>query len=150
MDFIKEIKQNKVHKDMLKIFNNKDILFLENGQSHQNCDGNLEIWLIENKIRYNSLYNISKLPLEYVKNQIEYYDIIAFQTTWTYEISKTLEEYISKLENRKVIVECYINEPSWNYKPKVIHDVYILNSFGDDMDDWTFDKLRTNKPYWEK
>lgn len=150
MERVKEIKNNVVHKSMLKLFSGKDILFLENDNRLHGPVGNLEIWLIENKIKYNSLFNVSDLSMEYIKGQIAYADIIAFETTWTYEVSKNIEKFLTLSKDKKIIVECYICDPSWYYKPKgVVHDMYVLDSYGDEMDNWELKKLRINKATWE-
>jgi hypothetical protein len=147
---VKDIKNNDVHKAMLKLFEGRNVLFLENDNGLHNAVGNLEIWLMENKIKYNALYSVGDLSLEYIKGQIDYADIIAFETTWTYEISRKIEEYLTKSKDKKIIVECYISEPSWWRKPKgVVHDMYALASNEEDMDDWEFKKLRLNKALWE-
>jgi hypothetical protein len=147
---LKEIKNNVVNKSMLKVLRNKNILFLENDNSLHDAVGNFETWLVENKVRNNVLYDVQHLSLDYIKGQIDYADVIAFQTTWTYEVSQTLREYLTKLKNKKIIIECYISEPTWWRKPKgVIHDIYVLHSAMEDMDDWDFKKLRLNKAIWE-
>jgi hypothetical protein len=147
---LQEIKDNAVHKSLLKVFKGQRILFLENGDYMDDCVGNFHIWVRENKIEHNTLFDIRKLDMEYIKNQINNFDVIAFQTTWTYEVSHKLSEYIQKLKDKKIVVECYIKEPTWFYKPKgVVHDVYVLHS-DEDMDTWEFNKLRINKPIWEK
>ena len=147
---LEEIKNNNIHKSMLKVFEGKRVLFLENSNTLHDDIGNLEIWLREQKIEFNALYDVGKLSLDYIANQISYYDIIAFQTTWTYEVSKKLEEFLIKYKTKKTIVECYICDPSYYKKPKnVIHDIYVLKPGDDDMDEWKFQKLRINKATWE-
>ena len=149
-DRITEIKNNKVHKEMLKTFSGKDILFLENDNQLHGPVGNFEFWLIENKIKYNALYSVNDLSLEYIKGQIDYADVIAFETTWTYEVSRNIETFLTASKSKKIIVECYTNEPSWWVKPKgVVHDMYALNSYGDDMDEFEFKKLRLKKATYE-
>lgn len=147
---LKEIKNNDIHKSMLKVFEGKRVLFLENSCTLHDDIGNLEIWLREQKMEFNALYDVGKLPLDYIAKQISYYDIIAFQTTWTYEVSRNIEEFLTKYKTKKTIVECYISEPSYFKKPKgVVHDMYVLSPGDDDMDEWEFKKLRINKATWE-
>lgn len=149
---VKEIKDNDVNKKLLKLLKGRRVLFLENDFGHYHADGNFEIWLMENKIQYNSLLNIENLPMEYIIEVVKHFDTIAFQTTWTYDVTRTLKEYLMKLKDKKTIIECFIgNDPSWDYKPKgIVHDLYCLGSGDEDMDEWDFYKLRINKPYWEK
>ena len=147
---LQDIKQNEVHKSLIKTFNGRRILFLENDNTLSNAVGNFEIWLRENKMEFNSLFDIRALPLEYIKEQISWFDVIAFETTWTYEISGTIREFLTKSKDKKTILECYICDPTWWRKPKgVIHDMYVLKSSDEDMDMWNFDKLRINKATWE-
>jgi hypothetical protein len=153
---ITEFKNNKVHKQLLKLFAGRDVLFLENSIGLHDAVGNLERWLIENKVKYNAIFSIGDLGkleggVDYIMERISESDIIVFETTWTYDISKILEKKIAAMKNKKIIVEVYISEPSWWYKPKgVKHDVYVFSSEDEDMDNWDFDKLRLNKPIWEK
>jgi len=51
-------------------------------------DKKLEDFLIDNKRKYNVLYNLQDLSINYILDQVEYYDIIAFQSTWTYKKSR--------------------------------------------------------------
>lgn len=149
MHRVEEFKNNNVNKQMLKTFANKRVLFLENDFTMHNSIGNFWLWCREHKIEHNCLYNIAKLPLEYTLEQIEWFDVIAFQTQWVYEISKQLETALTKSKDKKIIVECYISEPSWYRKPNVVHDVFVLDSHYYDMDTWKFNKLRLKKAYWE-
>lgn len=148
---LKEIKDNAVNKKLKKLLVGKRVLFLENDFGHYHADGNFEIWLMENKIQYNSIFGISSVNMEYIIEVINHFDVIAFETTWTYEISQKIKEYLMKSRSKKIIIECFIgSEPSWYYKPKgIVHDLYTIGSGDEDMDNWDFYKLRVNKPYWE-
>lgn len=151
-DNLEEIKENKVHKSMLKVLDGKRVLFLENDYGLFDTAGNFEKWLRENKVQYNALFNLSELDnLKYIKDMINYFDVIAFETTWTYEISQQIKAHVAQMKTKKIIVECYTSKPTWSFQPKgVIHDVYVLDSFSSDMDDWKFKKLRLTKGIWEK
>lgn len=148
-DTVEEFKDNEINKQLLKTFKGKRVLFIENDFTMHNSVGNFWRWCIENKIEYNCLFNVSKLPLEYTTEQLKWFDVIAFQTQWVYEVSHKLHEIVSNMKDKKIVVECYIGDPTWYVKPKVVHDVYILKSHGDDMDDWKFRKLRLKKAIWE-
>ena len=110
----------KIQEDLLNVFDGKTTLFLENDKGLYNCDGHLESWLIENKQKYNVLYCIDQLPMEYIIEQIEWYDVIAFQTTWTYEVADNIKKLLfkHKFRQQKIIVECVSGEPTWYYLPK--------------------------------
>jgi hypothetical protein len=146
---LEEIKDNEVHKNLLKTFKNKRILFLENDYTMNHSVGYFWRWCKENKVEYNCLFNVSKLPADYIMEQVEWFDVIAFETQWVYEVSETLHKLISAMKDKKIVLECHTGDPTWFRKPKVVHDVYILKSWTGDMDDWKFHKLRLNKAYWE-
>ena len=148
---VSEFKKNEVNAKMLKQFSGKRILFLENDFTMHNSIGNFWLWCRENKIEYNCLYNVRKLPIEYTLEQIEWFDTIAFQSQWVYEETFKLKEAISKMKDKRTVVECYISDPTWFYKPKgIVHDVFVLDSHDEDMDEWKLDKLRLNKAIWDK
>ncbi len=66
-----------------------------------------------------------ELPFEYIIKQIDWFDVIVYQTTWTYEISHAIAEYLRNSNEKKIIVECYMSEPSFYRKPKgIVHDMY--------------------------
>lgn len=138
--------------NILSVLKDKSILFIENDMGLYNGLDKVEELLIENKIKYNCLFDVSSLPLEYVKKQIEWSNVIIFQTTWTYEVSKQIHDFIASIKNdNKIIIEHYVNEPSWYYKPDVAHDVYICRTplrDLDDIDDWEF-YLLSEEPYWD-
>ena len=139
-----EIINNKVNKNMLKLFKGKRILFLENDYSLPEDSGeNLARWLIEQKIEHNALYNLEALPFDYIMDQIQWFDVIVFETTWTYDIAKKLFDAITKMSRKKIFVEVYIDKPSWYRKPKgIVHDLYIIQTYGISMNDWKFEKLK--------
>ena len=131
---------------MLKLFAGKDILFLENDNSLYETIGNLEDWLIESKIRYNALFDIESLSLDYIMKRIEWSDIICFETQWVYPKSFEIKDAVSKMKQKKTIVEVYVDQPTWRMKPKeFIHDVYTISTYGEDMDEWNFEKLKIRR-----
>ena len=137
--------------NFLETVKDKTILFIENDNGLYNGLDIIEETLIENKIKYNCLFDVSSLPVEYIKKQIECADVIIFQTTWTYEVSKQIHDFIASIKNdNKIIIENYINEPSWYYKPDVIHDVFICKTPIETWEDmeWEFYKL-SDDPYWD-
>ena len=155
-------KKAPIYKDILKMLKgtrtpghvryHDEILFLENSSSLDSCAENLRRILIDLKIPHNCLYNISDLPWEYIKEQIYTHNVLAFQTTGTYEITRTITKHLFEVKEKKKIIECYISEPKFIFKPEGIpHDVWILNSACDTMTDWKYCKqLREDKGYWEK
>lgn len=124
----------------------KKVLFLENDTSLDNGLEKFEAVLKDAGIQYNVLFNLSTLPLNDILDAINTYDCIVFQTQWLTEISKKLFQYIQSLRDKKIVVEVYINEPTWFYHSEVFgkHEVFIFTSINDEC----FYKL-TNKPYWD-
>ncbi len=144
---------NKVEKTLIKVLKDKKILFLENDSVLDDSVGNLSKWILKTKIPNSGLlafYELEKSSYEYILRAIDEHDIIIFETTWATDISKKLKQYIlSKKEDKKIIIECYVNEPSFVRKPQMIHDLYVLDSYDLDVDSWKLNKLRVNKAYWE-
>lgn len=128
-----------------------EILFLENGNCLDSCAENLKRILINEKISHNCLYDISDLPWDYIKNQIDWHNVIAFQTTGTYEITHTIRDYLFQIKEKKTIIQCYIGEPMFYYQPEgLIHDIWVLQSWNDDMNDWEYcKKLHPTKAIWD-
>lgn len=138
-----------VTKNLLDTLKDQRVLFLENDTGLYNGLDTLENILIENKIKYNCLFDLTSVSKEYILRQIEMFDVIVFQTTWTYEISNELYEFLKTSKDPKIIIEHYIGDPSWYYKPDVIHDVFICKMNEDyDEEDWSFYKL-SDEPYWD-
>jgi len=134
------------------VCNGKKIIFLENDKwLHDNAEV-FSTLLKECKIKFKVIDLVSEKPLESVKKCIDKADLIIYQTTWTYEISKILEKYCWSLQKPKIFIEIPIGDPSFYYKPKeLIHDFYIfkhLPDFDDEFGPTEFYKI-TKKAYWE-
>lgn len=132
----------------------KKVLFLENDNELANGLDEFERILKGAEINYTVLFELSELPLQSITAAINRHDAIVFQTRWVYDIAKKLFEYVKGLPEKKIVVECYINEPTWYYKQQhgSKHDVYIYSCHvhcGEaDKETETFYKL-TNKAYWD-
>src|ERR1035437_3114809 len=100
---LEKIDENsKIHSKLLKVIGEQrsfdEITILENSNGlSDSAISNFRIWLIENKIRHNVVYCVRQLPLEYLRDVVRGADTIAFETTGTYEIVRTLTDYISFL-----------------------------------------------------
>jgi len=136
----------KVSKDLKKILGKREVLILENDSSLIDSILHFRDWMVENKIKHNTIYRIDELPLDYIKRNIEWYDTIAFMSTFTYPIVQTLVEYVCYLKEPKTIIECYVHKPGFAFKPKDgrHHDVYVLDSNSEECSEWELTKL-TNK-----
>lgn len=128
----------------------KKALFIENDNGLYYGLDQFERILKENNIEHTILFDVSNKPIETVLEAITKHDCIVFQTQWKIEISNKLLEYVKNLKDKKIIVEVYINEPTWYYKKQhgSKHDVYIYNFNEGFPENESFYKL-TNKPYWE-
>ena len=63
--------------------------------------------------------------MEEIIKAIAEHDAIIFMTQWVTETSKKLSDYMFSLKKKKIVIEAYICDPTWNYKPRTKHDVYI-------------------------
>ena len=149
-----QIKINSPRKNIAKLLKGKKVLFLENDNGLYNGLNEFEQVLKDNKIEYKCLFDLSEQPFDTVIDAIKEYDAIVFQTQWVYDVSKKLKEYMFASTDKKIVIECVIDEPTWYYKPKSAHDVYFVKcpmydfeaEAGDEF--WEFKKL-SNKPYWD-
>lgn len=105
----------------------KNILFIENDYTLNNGLDFIEEFLIENKVKYNVLYNCRQLPFEYIIDMVKWYDVVIFQTQWVYESSLQLSQHFMESKDKKIFVEVPVSrEGTWYYKPDVVHDVYMV------------------------
>lgn len=143
--------------NLLSVIKGKKVLFLENDSELYDDLGNVETFLINNNVPYTAMCSLKDKPFSDILEAINKTDILIFQTQWVYDISKRLKEYVYSLKSKKIIIEVYIYDPTWFYKPKVVHDVYILKTNNilfdgryetDPTPNWEFYKLRPKKPFW--
>lgn len=135
--------------NIISTLKNKKILFLENDLGLYNGLEKIENILIENNIEYTCIFDVESIDMKDILNKIKECDAIIFQTSWVYEKSKLLREYLFNSKDKKIIIECFRGvDPTWYYKPDVVHDVYITQPpiFSDSK--WIFYKL-SDDPYWE-
>ncbi|HUS48525.1 MAG TPA: hypothetical protein VMZ91_00025 [Candidatus Paceibacterota bacterium] len=138
--------------NILKTLKGKKVLFLENDTSLNDGLDCFEQRLIENEIEYKTLFNLEEVPFDDILKSISECDCIVFMTQWVYEASKKIKEYMFALKDKKIVIEVYICEPTWYYKPRSAHDVYIYSCYrpwkSDPIEDEKFYKL-SQKPYWD-
>lgn len=148
----KEIKINTPEQNIAKTLKGKKMLFLENDNGLHHGLDELENILKRNNIEYAVLFEIDKKPIEDIIKAINEHDGIIFMTQWVYEVSRKLKEYMFSLKEKKIVIETYISEPSFYYKPKSAHDVYIYKCpmifSKPDKKHESFYKL-SQKPYWD-
>lgn len=140
--------------NILSVLKGKKVLFLENDNSLHHGIDCFEERLKENKIKYKILFDLSNIPIDEILNLIHEYDCIVFMTQWVYPISHKLKSYMLSLKEKKIVIEVYLKEPTWFYKPDGIkHDVYVYSclrfSKSDPIEYEKFYKLRKHIPYWD-
>lgn len=143
---IKTPEQNVV--DTLK---GKRVLFIENDNGLYNGLEVFEDILKRNGIEYTVIFDASEVPVDQIIDAIHSHDAIVFMTQWVYPVAKKLHGYISALKDKKIVVEVYLGEPTWYYKPDVVHDVYIYSCMSMDEFDKSNEKfyMLSRKAYWD-
>lgn len=136
--------------NVINTLKGKRVLFLENSNTLDNGVDEFERILKGASIEYTVLFGLSETPFQKITEAINSHDAIVFQTTWVYEIANKLFQYVKSLPENKIVIECYINEPTWYYDNQhgSKHDVYIYSCDESNKQTETFYKL-TNKPYWD-
>jgi hypothetical protein len=129
-------------------FKNKKFLFIENDWDLHRELKLLEDILIDNKIKYHTMFNLSEIPIKAILEVISMADIIVWQSTYVTEISRSLLKLIDNYPN-KIFIECPINEPLFYYKHDIVPDFYTLDIYEDNDHYWKLNKL-SDKPIWEK
>lgn len=139
----------KPHENVIDTLNGKRVLFLENDSVLQNGLDRFEDILKSANIDYTVLFELSEMNVDSIIEAINSHDAIVFQTQWVYDISKTLFKYIKGLEEKKIVVEVYIHNPTWYYQHNhgSIHDVYIFKHDAIFSEDF-FYKI-TDEAYWD-
>ena len=136
--------------NVVSTLSGKKVLFLENDSDLDNGLETFESVLKDAGIQYKVLFNLSKLPIQQVLDEINTHDCIVFQTQWLTSISHKLFEFVQSLPEKKIVIEVYINEPTWFRHLEVFghHEVFIYKQDKYHLLPECFYKL-TNKPYWE-
>lgn len=133
------------------------VLFLENDNCLENGLEFFEKILIDKKIEHKVIFELDTIPTSDIQKLIGEYDCIVFMNQWVYDVSKELMKYMFSLKDKKIVVEVYMGEPTWYYKPDSAHDLYIyacMEGFGEkgDEDEFkdneSFYKL-SQKAYWD-
>jgi mannitol-1-phosphate/altronate dehydrogenase len=140
---------SKVVADKLrKIIGNKTVLILENSNGLDAAIENFYEWCVENKVRVNIIYCVDEINFEYLMERIKEADIIAYMSTYTYEIVNHIATFIKSLKDYRLkIIECYITEPGFVQLPKEAkqHEMWILKSQDHEVRRWHLRKLSTSK-----
>ena len=138
--------------NIIKTLKGKKVLFLENDNVLENGLDEFENILKRGEITYTILFELSEKPMEEIIKAIAEHDAIIFMTQWVTETSKKLADHMFSLKKKKIVIEAYICDPTWYYKPKTKHDVYIymcMTHFGEaDKESEKFYKL-SGTSYWD-
>jgi hypothetical protein len=147
-----DLVQKTPRQNIVNVLRGKKVLFIENDNGLYHGLDAFEAILKANKIKYKCLFEVDKMPIDKIIKNILTHDAIVFQTRWVEAVSHKLRDYMFGLQEKKIVIECFIHEPSWYYKPDVVHDVYIHLFDELDNDDGNsghrFYKL-SETAYWE-
>lgn len=126
----------------------KRVLFIENDGCLENGLEAIEKILKDNNIFYEKILYASQKPLSLLVDKIKECECLIFMTQWLTETSKLLTQYVQSLQEKKIVIQVYIYEPTWYYSSQhgTIHDVYIYHNI--DGRNESFYKL-TEKAYWD-
>lgn len=139
--------------NIIETLKGKKVLFLENSNSLEYGLKEFEKILKEANIKYKTLFKLQDLQPPIIMEAIDNYEAIVFQTTWKTSISREIYDYVGSLSEKKIIVECFLKEPTWYYASQhgTHHDVYLYSCpvFYDKVkkEEEEFYKL-TEKAYW--
>lgn len=145
---------NTPEQNIINTLSGKKVLFIENDNSLDTIQAEFKSILINAGIDVKVIYGASTIPINELHMAIDTSDCIVFMTQWVFPISKALLKYVSNLPQKKIIVECYIYEPTWFYSEQhgTHHDLYVYTylDFGRAKinGDEHFYKI-TDKPYWD-
>jgi hypothetical protein len=142
---MKTAKQN-----IVSLLTHKKVLFLEGDNGLYHGLEKVEQILIDAGIEYKALFNVRERPIDDIVAHIMQYDAIIFQTQWVYQVSQEIKKFAFGMKSKRIFIECYLSDPTWYFKPKVAHDVYILKAplQWQTEEDMKFYKL-SQKPYWD-
>lgn len=149
-----KIIKNSPEFNIFQTLRGKRVLFLENDNTLAHGLDEFERILQRAQIEYKVLFDLSSIPMEEIKKAIGECDVIVFQTRWVYDISMKLLDYMRSISDKKIVIECYIGEPTWYYKHNhgTHHELYIYKCpvyWGEpDKKRECFYKI-TDKPYWD-
>lgn len=140
--------------NIIATLSGKKILFLENGSHLEHQVNQFFKILADADLTPLVATEVHTLPLEHIASLINDADVIVFQTTWVHPSTTKLFEYISSLTEKKIIVECYLNNPTWYYARQhgSIHDVYIYSCavyYDTIIDESESFYQLTESPYWD-
>lgn len=127
------------------------ILMLERDSDTYNSVGAFRKILIDEKIEHNCLFRVHKLPVDYIVEQLEWFDIIVFETTWVSEVSQRLKKLLfnHKFEFHKTIIECCGYMPSWHAVPLGLPNDHKFYAFighqTDHESDMEYYQLKSNE-----
>lgn len=138
--------------NIIETLSDKKMLFIERDDDLYHGLEKIKSLLDKNKIENTCLFNASEKNIPQIVDQIMKHDGIIFRTNWNNELVDKLRDFMYTLRDKKIIIESYISEPRYYYKPKdLIHDFYICQpplGTWEDNEEWKFLKLSANA-YWD-
>lgn len=141
--------------NIVNVLKGKRVLFLENDTCFSDDGGQKEFVAILDRhgIEHTDFFElIDNYTLEEIVAAIKEHDALCFMTQWLYNIAGKIFDFMYQLQDKKIVIEIHSGDPTWYYKPDVVHDVYIYKCsmhWGEAKKDRErFYKL-SDKPYWD-
>ena len=139
-----------VHKKLDKLVGNRDVLFIERDNILTDSVGKFYEWCVQAKKYVTPLCRLNDLSFDYICESVRWADVIVFMTQGDAEITEPLMKFLASLNRngeQKIIIECYINEPTFLYLPKELehHTFYQLDSYDEYVANWELDKAKVRK-----
>ncbi len=117
---------NTPRENIIKTLSGKKVLFLEGDWGLYDGLDEFEKILKSVDIEYKALFNIEQMPLDDILEEIKQFDAIVFMSQWVYDRSLELKRYMLSSQDKKTVVEVYIDKPTYSAVPNgVVHDIYI-------------------------
>lgn len=134
--------------NVLDTLTGKKVLFIEIDGCLENGIEYIEEIIKEANIEHEIIFYASQKPVASIIDKIKEADAIIFMTQWLSETAKLLTEYVRSLQSKKIVIQVYINTPTWYYSSQhgTVHDVYVYSNL--DGRHERFYKL-TEKAYWD-
>lgn len=157
-----------VKKELKKLLKGKRILFIEGDNGLYNYVGEFEKFLVRNKIPYHTILNAGEMSLKGIQKLVNAHDVIVWQSQYVSQTALDIMDLLfnDKLttpqgqgasieqypQNAKILLECYIVDPLYWYKPKGLKKRLMgLTNLHGNEEHWELYEFKDDhKPIWEK
>ena len=148
-----------VKNKLIELLKNRKILFIEGDNDLYNTVGGLADFLVENKIKYNTILNAGQVNLKGIQELVNFHNVIIWESQYCSETSDNIMKLLfndkyTKAEgvHTKILLECYIKDPICWYKPKGLNKRLMgLSGPHDEGSNWELYEFKGDrKPIWDK